>query len=90
MPSKSTPMSRRIADDLRRRRVQPCCICQQRIDYSLPADDEQAFTVEHKIPRSVRPDLADDPSNCGPAHAECNKRRGNREFQGLGQLSEEW
>lgn len=90
MPSKPTPESRRIADSLRRRRVQPCVICGQWINYDLPYGDKEAFTVEHLKPRSTHPHLADDPSNCAPAHDKCNKSRGNRELNGLGTPSQEW
>lgn len=63
----------------------PCCICGQRIDYSLPPDDAMAFTLEHLKPRSTHPELMYDPSNWAAAHATCNKARGNRALQpGLG------
>jgi len=57
----------------------PCALCGQPIDYTLASDDPDAFTVDHRIPRSARPDLAWDPGNLQPAHARCNKRRGDRE-----------
>lgn len=91
MPSKTTAEARRIATSLQRRHAQPCIICQQRIDYTLPADHPEAFTVEHIRPRSTHPHLELDPANCAPAHARCNKARGNRDLpQGLGIMSREW
>lgn len=91
MPSKPSAALRQIADNLKRRRAQPCVICLQRIDYNLPWDDAEAFTVEHIKPRSTHPHLEFEPSNCAPAHASCNKARGNSEVvYGLGELSEEW
>lgn len=93
MPSKTSPAAHRIADSLKARRVQPCYICRQQIDYDLPARHPEAFTVEHIKPRSTHPHLALDPSNCAPAHARCNKARGNRdetEAPGLGVRSQEW
>jgi 5-methylcytosine-specific restriction endonuclease McrA len=68
----------RLAHQLAALRL-PCALCGQPIDYDLPRDDAEAFTIDHRIPRSQRPDLAWDPSNLQPAHAKCNKRRGNRD-----------
>ena len=90
MPSKSTTAARQIADSLKQRRAQPCIICRQKIDYDLPHDDPEAFTVEHIKPRSTHPHLAFEPSNCAPAHAKCNKSKGNRDQPGLGVRSKDW
>lgn len=35
-------------------------------------------TVDHLIPRSVRPDLTWDLNNARPAHRSCNSSRGTR------------
>ena len=37
-----------------------------------------ACSVQHKIPRSVRPDLTWDPSNWAPAHLLCNWKAGKK------------
>jgi HNH endonuclease len=69
----------------------PCILCGQPIDYTLPADHPQSFTKEHVIPLSIRPDLAQDPTNYAPAHASCNKSAGNRERRPpVGDTSEQW
>ncbi|MFI9537467.1 HNH endonuclease [Nocardia fusca] len=91
MPSKDSAALRQIARSLKLRRAQPCFICRQPIDYRLPHDDPEAFTVEHIKPRSTHPHLELEPSNCAPAHASCNKSRGNSEVvYGLGRTSEQW
>jgi 5-methylcytosine-specific restriction endonuclease McrA len=59
-------------------RQAPCVLCGQRIDYSLPPDDPQAFTVEHTVPLSVDRARHYDPTNWQPAHRSCNSSRGNR------------
>lgn len=69
----------------------PCIRCGQPIDYSLPWDARQACTEEHIKPWSTHPHLRDDPTNLGPAHASCNKSRGNRaESPTLGMTGQEW
>ena len=35
-----------------------------------------ADTVDHIIPRSIAPELAEDITNCRPAHRSCNSSRG--------------
>lgn len=89
MPSKTHAL-RSIAANLRAARG-PCFICGMTIDYSLPHDDPDAFTVEHIHPRSTHPHLENDPGNCVPSHAKCNKSRGNRPYQpSIGSLSEDF
>lgn len=89
MPSKTAAL-RKIAENLRLARGN-CWLCGQPIDYTLPHDDDNAFTVEHIHPRSTHPHLVDDPGNCVPAHARCNKARGNKAYApSLGSLSEDW
>lgn len=46
-----------------------CSICGQH----MPGDD---ITVEHVVPRSVRPDLAATMSNLRLAHRRCNAAKG--------------
>lgn len=89
MPSKTAALHK-IAANLREARG-PCWICGQAIDYSLPHDDPNAFTVEHIHPRSTHPHLINDPGNAVAAHARCNKARGNKAYApSLGALSEDW
>jgi len=40
--------------------------------------DGGADTLDHVVPRSVRPELTWDVDNLRPAHLRCNSRRGNR------------
>lgn len=89
MPSRNAALNR-IAANLRAARG-PCFICGQPIDYTLPHDDPDAFTVEHIHPRSSHPHLVNDPGNCVPAHARCNKARGDKAYApSLGSLSSDW
>jgi len=82
--------SKRLRDEVRARGG-PCILCGQPIDYSLPHDHPEAFTVEHRKPWSTHPELREDPANLGPAHASCNKRRGNRaQPPSLGLQSRSW
>lgn len=65
----------------------PCVICQMPIDYSLRKPHKQAVTVQHIKPRSTHPHLTWEPSNWGPAHADCNSSAGNGPALGLGVTS---
>jgi len=69
----------------------PCWLCGKPIDYELPHTHPEAFQLDHAIPVSERPELAEDPASCRPSHAQCNMRRGaNDPFIQLGQPSESW
>lgn len=55
----------------------PCHLCEQAIDYSLPARDPMSFEVDELVPVS----RGGDPlryDNVDAAHRICNQRRGNR------------
>ena len=81
---------RAIGEELRRKHG-PCYLCGQPINYTLPHDNPMAFTIEHVKPRSTHPHLENDPTNCVPAHAKCNKSRGNADpTPGLGNRSRTW
>lgn len=68
-----------------------CWLCGEPIDYSLASDHPEAFCIDHAIPISKRPDLAEDQANFRPAHRDCNERRGDSDpFIELGQASEDW
>ena len=56
----------------------PCALCNQAIDYALPAGHREAFQSDHRIPVKARPDLAYLISNLQPSHASCNASRGTR------------
>lgn len=69
----------------------PCWLCGKPIDYELPHTHPESFSVDHAIPVSVRPDLAEDPKAFRASHSLCNTRRGaNDPFIELGQPSEFW
>ena len=69
----------------------PCWLCGKAIDYTLPHEHPECFNVDHAIPVSVRPDLAEDVQNCRPSHRVCNERRGDQDpFLDLGAPSEVW
>jgi hypothetical protein len=60
----------------------PCWLDGEPIDYSLPRDHPDAWSLDHAIPMSdpIRGiALALDPNNFRSAHLACNKRRGNNE-----------
>lgn len=74
-----------------RARRDPCWLCGQAIDYTLPHDDPHAFSVDHIKPWSTHPELREDPANLAAAHASCNKSRGNRTPPpSLGLRSRDW
>lgn len=87
---RTTRRWRTLANNLRAQR-RPCWLCGQPIDYSLPSTHIAAFSVDHVQPLSLRPDLAEEPSNLRAAHSRCNKSRGNRQPKpGLGESSTTW
>lgn len=68
----------------------PCWLCGQPIDYDA-AEGADAFSVDHVLPRSTHPHLAEDPVNLRSAHSRCNKERGARApHPALGITSEAW
>lgn len=70
----------------------PCWRCGKAIGYELPPDHPDSFNVDHKIPKSIRNDLAEDPRNFAASHKFCNESRGNdtRPTIDIGQPSEVW
>lgn len=56
---------------------EPCHICHQPIDYSLPAGHPMSYELDEIVPVSRGGDPYD-PRNVGPAHRLCNQRKGNR------------
>ncbi|PKY72381.1 hypothetical protein CYJ19_05935 [Winkia neuii] len=72
----------------------PCWLCGQPIDYTAESTNQangDRFQLDHFYPVSKRPDLAEDPANFRPAHADCNRLRGNGQpHPGIGITSREW
>lgn len=58
---------------------QPCALCRQPIDYTLPARHRWGLTVDHIVPRWAGGSPLD-PRNWQPAHRSCNSSRGTREL----------
>lgn len=68
-----------------------CWLCGKPLDYSLPDDHPEGFNLDHAIPVSTHPELAEDPANFRSSHKDCNERRGDRApFIELGTPSEDW
>ncbi|MFF8831357.1 HNH endonuclease [Streptomyces sp. NPDC015131] len=55
-----------------------CARCGGRIDLDLPKEHRLSWTLDHIIPRVIRPDLAEDPANVVPMHRSCNSSKGAR------------
>lgn len=70
----------------------PCWLCGMPIDYSLaPGSGDDAITLDHEFPVSLRPDLQFDPAGFRPAHNLCNILRGNKDPEAsLGTLTRKW
>ena len=68
----------------------PCWLCGQAINYALPHQHVEAYTLDHRLPQSTHKHLTEDPANWMPAHASCNKSRGNRAPINLGTTSRRW
>ncbi|MEU4133644.1 HNH endonuclease [Streptomyces wuyuanensis] len=72
---------RRLCDQQRAMQY-PCWICGGDIAYGITGPEASkhplAFTLDHLLPVSKRPDLLLDPANARSAHRRCNSQRGNR------------
>lgn len=69
----------------------PCWLCGQEIDYTAPQGTPDTFNLDHAFPRSLHPELAEDPGNFRAAHENCNQSRGNKTpTGGLGLTSRKW
>ena len=62
----------------------PCWICGQAIDYSIPNTDPtsgrinwEAHQLDHLLPQSKYPEHAEDPAVFRHSHARCNNDRSN-------------
>jgi 5-methylcytosine-specific restriction endonuclease McrA len=77
--------------ELCRLESRPCWLCGQAIDYDLPHDHPDAFSVDHRFPVSTHRHLGDDPANLEASHARCNKSRGAKaQPMQLGSRSRAW
>lgn len=62
---------RRAAERVRRTQ-DVCHLCGKMIDKTLPPRHPQSFSVDHILPLSLNPQLANDPTNLAAAHLSCN------------------
>jgi hypothetical protein len=71
---------------------QACGLCgQATIDWDAPANEPDAFELDHILTVSARPDLQLDPANARPTHHRCNRSRGARSARPpVGITSEAW
>ena len=70
----------------------PCWLCGMSIDYAVPDwSTDDSWSLDHYFPVSTHPHLQADPANFRSAHADCNRRRGNKApAPGLGRTSRQW
>jgi 5-methylcytosine-specific restriction endonuclease McrA len=70
----------------------PCAICgQATIDWDAPANEPNAFEMDHKFPRLKYPELEFEPSNQQPSHHRCNRGKSDRtQVAPIGITSEDW
>jgi len=82
---------RRLAAEVRAR-GDACCLCGQKIDYTIKDPlDPNAFTVEHIKSWSNHPELRTDRANLSSAHRRCNSSKGAGAGKpGLGLQSRTW
>lgn len=59
-------------------RREPCALCGQPIDYTLPAGHPDAFEVDEIVSRWKGGDPLD-MGNCQPTHRHCNQEKYQRE-----------
>ncbi|UXE05423.1 HNH endonuclease [Arthrobacter phage Renna12] len=87
---RNTRRQKAIKAELRARR-DPCWLCGEAIDYTLPDTEPRGFSADHVKPWSTHPELREDPANYRAAHLVCNQKRSNGEAPaGLGYPSREW
>lgn len=86
---RSTRRFRRLAAELKTQR-RPCCVCGQRIDYSLSNPHPESFSVEHIKSWADHTELREDPANLDAAHLGCNSAKGRHGKLTLGGTSRQW
>lgn len=67
-----------------------CWICGKPIDKTLDWPHPQSFTVDHKEPLSLRPDLARNYDNLAAAHFHCNSSKGDGDADHIMRNSRDW
>lgn len=87
-----TRRERLNADNLKAQHRQPCARCGQRINYSAPPADPNAFNAGHIKSWIDHPHLREDPSNLQPEHANCGKSAGKLDGRATsaGSTSRQW
>lgn len=73
----------------------PCWLCGEPIDYSIRVPPggyhPDAFEPDHAFPVVTHPELAEDPGNLRPSHADCNRKRQAKLVTAqLGMRSRKW
>ena len=73
----------------------PCWLDGQPINYALPPNHPESYSLDHRISVAKRPDLLADYNNFAASHLVCNQRRGDgrerrHEPIQIGEPSEEW
>ena len=94
MDPRKTGRWRRLRERLYRRdrlAGAACWICGQPIDYRAAPGSPDAWEPDHVQPVATHPELAYDPGNIRPSHANCNRSRGSkRGTPSLGAPSRTW
>ena len=87
---RTTHTFRRLSRALRAE-GRPCWLCGQDIDYDADPGSYDSFTVDHILPLSMHPELAEVWSNLAAAHRGCNSSRGTKTpTAGLGLGPKQW
>lgn len=73
-----TAQWKRMRARLIRERPHFCHWCSKALDHRAPRGAPNAIEVDHLVPVSLRPDLADELSNLTLACYPCNRSKGNR------------
>lgn len=72
----------RVRAQLKREGSNICSWCGRPIDLSLHYLHPRAWTMDHDIPLSLRPDLWGEPSNLREMHKDCNSQKGKGQRKG--------
>jgi 5-methylcytosine-specific restriction endonuclease McrA len=89
---RSTRRWRQLRANLRAER-RPCDICRMPIDYDADYLRPDSFQVDHRLPLSTHPHLAEDPANLRAVHRRCNATKSDSPTDPIPQLgttSRDW
>lgn len=86
---RSTRRYKALKAEQRAKRL-PCCLCGQRIDYTLQWPDPRSFSVQHIKDWHTHPELREDPANFDSAHLDCNSSAGQHGKLSADNTSEAW